>query len=52
MGPMFKQIEATEITIILSQLESQKFNEPELKAHFLNLKSKITLLFIEIEKVI
>lgn len=52
MAPMFKQIEATEIAIILNTLELQDHNETELASHFSNLKSKIAALFMEIEKVI
>ncbi|WP_413999559.1 hybrid sensor histidine kinase/response regulator [Flavobacterium sp. W1B] len=52
MAPMFKQIEATEIAAILTQLEIQEFSVAELKVLFSNLKSKITILFTEIEKVI
>ncbi len=49
---MFKQIEATEIAIILDQLELQKHDETELATHFSNLESKIRFLFTELEKVV
>lgn len=52
MAPMFKQIQAFEIAVILNSLELQDHNEAELASLFSNLKSKIAALFIEIEKAI
>lgn len=52
MTPMFKQIQAFEIAVILNSLELQDHNEAELASLFSNLKSKIAALFIEIEKAI
>lgn len=52
MAPMFKQIQAFEIAVILNSLELQDYNEAELTSLFSNLKSKIATLFVEIEKAI
>lgn len=52
MAPMFKQIQANEIAVILNSLELQDHNEAELASYFSNLKSKIATLFIALEKVI
>ena len=52
MAPMFKQIEATEIASILTVLELEDLNEPELKKYFSSLESKIRFLFTEIKKAI
>jgi len=52
MAPIFKQIEATDVALILTQLESQNFNSTQLKAYLSDLKSKISVLFVEIKKVI
>ncbi|MEO8255442.1 MAG: response regulator, partial [Flavobacterium sp.] len=50
MAPMFKQIEATEIAVILDKLELERHNETELAEHLSHLKSKIIVLFKELEK--
>ena len=43
--PMFKQIEAQEISIILKKLEDHNFENDDLKSLFEDLKEKINLLF-------
>ena len=52
MAPMFKQIEATEIAVILKKLESEEYNETELPTLFLDLKSKVRNLLIVLENSI
>ncbi|MFA9189342.1 ATP-binding protein [Flavobacterium sp. FBOR7N2.3] len=52
MAPMFKQIQATEIAAILNTLELKDHDEAELKNYFSDLKSKIAVLFAELEKII
>ena len=52
MAPMFKQIEATEIAVILKKLESEEYNETELPTLFLDLKSKVRSLLIILEESI
>lgn len=52
MAPIFKQIEAKEVALILTQLESQDFNSSQLKEHLSHLKSKTSVLFVEIKKAI
>jgi signal transduction histidine kinase/CheY-like chemotaxis protein len=50
MGPMFKQIQANEISGILDQLELDDFTIAAIKIHSKNLKDKIDLLFTLLEK--
>lgn len=50
MAPMFKQIEATEIAVILNNLEYNNHNQAETKELFGNLKARIRILFVELEK--
>ncbi|WP_026715372.1 ATP-binding response regulator [Flavobacterium daejeonense] len=52
MNPMFKQIEAIEITAILDQLESKECDATELVTQFSNLKTKTNQLLTELAKVI
>ncbi|MGM8362343.1 ATP-binding response regulator [Flavobacterium sp. ARAG 55.4] len=52
MAPMFKQIEALEIARILNNLESLDYNDAELKTLFTDLKSKIKVLLLDLEKSI
>lgn len=50
MGPMFKQIQANEISTILDQLELDDFIIDLIKIHFENLKDKIDSLFTLLQK--
>ncbi|KQB43475.1 Two-component system sensor histidine kinase [Flavobacterium daejeonense] len=52
MNPMFKQIEAIEITAILDQLESKECDATELVTQFSNLKTKTNQLLTELAKVV
>lgn len=50
MAPMFKQIEATEIAEVLTNLESKDYTEKELKSIFKELNPKVKTLLAAIEK--
>lgn len=50
MTPMFKQIEAIEIAVILTDLESKEYTTSELKLIFKEVQSKIKILFAAIDK--
>lgn len=50
MAPMFKQIEATEIAEVLTNLESKDYTEKELKSILKELSPKIKTLIIAIKK--
>ena len=50
MGPMFKQIQANEISTILDQLELDDFIIDLIKIHSENLKDKIDSLFTLLQK--
>jgi signal transduction histidine kinase/DNA-binding response OmpR family regulator len=50
MNPMFKQIKALNISTILDQLELQDLSSDEIKKAVSDLKSKITALFVHLEK--
>lgn len=50
MAPMFKQIEAIEIAVILTNLESKEYTTSELELIFKKVQSKIKTLFAAIEK--
>ncbi|TDE31765.1 sensor histidine kinase [Flavobacterium ranwuense] len=50
MGPMFKQIQANEISTILDHLELDDFTIAAIKIHSENLKDKIDRLFSLLEK--
>ncbi|RTY76493.1 hybrid sensor histidine kinase/response regulator [Flavobacterium sp. LS1R10] len=50
MGPMFKQISASEISVILDVLEQEDLTLEEVKMASINLKLKITVLFVLLEK--
>ena len=50
MNPMFKQIEAMDISTILDQLELEDLSSDKIKKAVSDLKSKITALFVHLEK--
>lgn len=50
MNPMFKQIKALDISTILDQLELEDPSSDDIKQAVSNLKSKITALFVHLEK--
>ncbi len=50
INPMFKQIQAQEISAILNDLELKDFSIVEIKANANTLKTKITALFLLLEK--
>ena len=50
MAPMFKQIEATEIAAILTNLESKDYTVKELENILKDLSPKVKTLLIEVEK--
>ena len=50
MNPMFKQIKALHISTILDQLELDDLSSDEIKQAVSDLKSKITGLFVHLEK--
>ncbi|WP_418264272.1 hybrid sensor histidine kinase/response regulator [Flavobacterium faecale] len=50
MAPMFKQIKAFEIAVILNNLESNKYADFQIKEAVIDLKIKIKKLFVELEK--
>ncbi|MGO4905552.1 ATP-binding response regulator [Flavobacterium sp. W20_MBD1_R3] len=52
MGPMFKQINASEISVILDTLELKDLAKEEVGVASINLKLKIRSLFILLEKEI
>lgn len=52
MNPMFKQIEAFDISNILDQLELKDTESPEINRAVRDLKNKISVLFIRLEKEI
>jgi len=52
MNPMFKQIEAFDISNILDQLELKDMESPEINRSVRDIKNKISVLFIRLEKEI
>lgn len=52
IAPMFKQIEATEISKILGNLEQKKYPDTDLETIFSTLKTKINSLLLILEKEI
>jgi HPt (histidine-containing phosphotransfer) domain-containing protein len=52
MNPMFKQIEAFDISNILDQLELKDMESPEINRAVRDIKNKISVLFIRLEKEI
>ncbi|MDX6180655.1 hybrid sensor histidine kinase/response regulator [Flavobacterium flavipigmentatum] len=50
--PMFRQIEAQEISKILKKLEQNTFENPDLKIIFEDLKTKIDMLFVALREEI
>nr|WP_315221292.1 ATP-binding protein [uncultured Flavobacterium sp.] len=50
--PMFRQIEAQEISKILKKLEQNAFENPDLKIIFEDLKTKIDMLFVALREEI
>jgi response regulator RpfG family c-di-GMP phosphodiesterase len=50
MCPMFKQIKAHDITVILDDLEWKDFPLESSTAHFMELKNRMQTLFIHLEK--
>ena len=50
MNPMFKQIKALDISIILDQLELEDLSSDEIKQAVSDLKNKLKALFIHLEK--
>lgn len=50
MAPMFKQIEATEIAEVLTNLESKDYTEKELKSILKELNPKVKTLLATLEK--
>ena len=50
MNPMFKQIKAFEVSTLLDQLELKNLDLTEIQNIVLDLKNKIKLLFILLEK--
>ncbi|EIA09241.1 ATP-binding protein [Flavobacterium frigoris] len=52
MAPMFKQIEANEIAIVLNNLETNNYTTAALETLFENLNQEIHLLITSIEKTI
>ncbi|GIZ07927.1 hybrid sensor histidine kinase/response regulator [Flavobacterium sp. UMI-01] len=52
MAPMFKQIQANAIAVILTGLESNKYNQSEWGELFSLLETEIKYLFDDLEKII
>lgn len=52
MAPMFKQIEATKIALVLNNIESNDYDKKNLETLFKNVKQDIDLLITAIKKTI